>query len=122
MVGHGEGIRKPASARAAYCLACQAAAYAGLDPREYRSGTSVHKRTRLSEAGNARLRKALDLPALAATRLDPLAAACYGRLVAAGKPKVAALRTCLRKTLRIAHGVLKSRTPFDPAKGSKITP
>jgi transposase len=36
-----------------------AAAYCGLAPREYRSGTSVKKRTRLSKAGNARLSKAL---------------------------------------------------------------
>src|SRR5206468_10601670 len=33
-----------------------AAAYAGLAPREFTSGKSVRKRTRLSKAGNARLR------------------------------------------------------------------
>ena len=33
-----------------------AAAYAGLSPREFRSGASVRRRTRLSKAGNARLR------------------------------------------------------------------
>src|SRR5262249_12549734 len=37
----------------------QAAASAGLAPRQYRSGTTVRKRTRLSKAGKARLRKAL---------------------------------------------------------------
>ena len=35
---------------------------------------------------------------------------------------MAAVGACLRKLLVIAYGVLKSRTPFDPTKGSKITP
>ena len=100
----------------------QAAAYAGLAPREYRSGTSVHKRTRLSKAGNARLRKALYLPAMTAIRFNPLVGAFYARLVGAGKAKRAALGACLRKLLMIAYGVLKSRTPFDPSKGGKMAP
>ena len=95
---------------------------AGPVPRESRPGTSVNKRTRLPKAGDARLRKALDLPALTAVRFGPLVAAFYGRLVAAGKPKRAAVGAGLRKLLMIAYGVLKSRTPFDPARGSKITP
>lgn len=100
----------------------QAAAYAGLAPREYRSGTSVKKRTRLSKAGNARLRKALYLPAMTAVRFNPLVGAFYARLVEAGKPKMAALGACMRKLLMIAYGVLKSRTAFDPKRGSKMAP
>ena len=49
-------------------------------------------------------------------------AAFYGRLVAAGKAKMAAVGACLRKLLMIAHGVLKGRTAFDPARASKMTP
>lgn len=98
----------------------QAAAYAGLAPREYRSGTSVKKRTRLSKAGNARLRKALYLPAMTALRFNPLVAVFYTRLVESGKAKRAALGACMRKLLMIAYGVLKSRTPFDPNRGSKM--
>ena len=98
----------------------QAAAYAGLAPREYRSGTSVKKRTRLSKAGNARRRKALYLPAMTAIRFNPLVGAFYERLVEAGKPKMAALGACMRKLLMIAYGVLKSRTAFDPNRGSKM--
>ena len=48
--------------------AASGAAACGLAPRECRSGTSVRKRTRLSRAGNARLRKALYLPTLTAAR------------------------------------------------------
>lgn len=105
---------------ARFATAQQAAAYAGLAPREFRSGTSVRKRTRLSKAGNARLRKALYLPALTAVRFNPLVSAFHGRLLAAGKPKMSALGACMRKLLMIAYGVLKSRTPFDPEWGSRI--
>lgn len=103
-----------------FASAQQAAAYAGLAPREFRSGTSVKKRTRLSKAGNARLRKALYLPAMTAIQYNPLVAAFYDRLVAAGKAKMAALGACMRKLLMIAYGVLKSRTPFDPSRGAKM--
>jgi transposase len=92
-----------------------AAAYAGLAPREYRSGSSVRKRTRLSKAGNGRLRKALFLPTLTAIRFDPVLASFYERLTAAGKPRMAAVGACMRKLLMICYGVLRTRTPFDPA-------
>lgn len=105
---------------ARFPTAQQAAAYAGLAPREYRSGTSVKKRTRLSKAGNARLRKALYLPARTAIRFNPLVGAFHARLVAAGKAKMAALGACMRKPLRIAYGVLKGRSPFDPSRGAKM--
>jgi transposase len=100
----------------------QAAADAGLAPRECRSGTRIRRRTRRSKAGNARLRKARYLPALSATRANPLVAAFDDRLVEAGKPKMAAVGACMRKLLMIAFGVLKSRTPFDPNRGQKMTP
>jgi len=107
---------------ARFATAQQAAAYAGLAPREYSSGTSVRKRTRLSKAGNARLRKALYLPALTAIRFNPLLKALYERLVEAGKAKMAAVGACMRKLLMIAYGVLKSRSPFDPQWRSKMAP
>ncbi|OWK35273.1 IS110 family transposase [Fimbriiglobus ruber] len=90
-----------------------AAAYAGLAPREHRSGTSV--RTRLSKTGNARLRKALYLPTLTAIRFNPLLKRFYDRLVAAGKAKMQAVGACMRKLVMICYGVLKNRAPFDPA-------
>ena len=99
-----------------------AAAYAGLSPREFRSGSSVRVRTRLAKSGNARLRKALYLPALTAIRFNPVLRAFYGRLVAAGKAKMAAVGACMRKLVMICYGVLKNRVPFDPAWASKITP
>ena len=105
-----------------FASAQQAAAYAGLAPRQYRSGTSVRKRTRLSKAGNARLRKALYLPTQTAVRFNPLLKGFFERLVKAGKPKMAAVGACMRKLVMLCYGVLKNRAPFDPAWPSKKAP
>jgi transposase len=102
-----------------FASALQAAAYAGLAPRQYRSGTTVRKRTRLSKAGNARLRKALYLPTLTAIRFNPRLQRLYERLLAAGKAKMAAVGACMRKLLMVAYGVLKNRTPIDPSWAQK---
>jgi transposase len=98
-----------------------AAAYAGLSPREFRSGSSVRGRTRLSKAGNARLRKALYLPTLTAVRFNPLLKPFFDRLVAAGKPRMQAVGACMRKLVMLCYGVLKNRAPFDPAWALKKT-
>jgi transposase len=97
-----------------------AAAYCGLAPREFKSGTSVRRRTRLSKAGNARLRKALFLPTQTAVRFNPLLQGFLERLVDAGKPKMQAIGACMRKLVMICYGVLKNRTPFDPNWSSRI--
>jgi transposase len=96
-----------------------AAASAGLAPREYRSGASVRKRTRLSKAGDARLRKALFLPTLTAIRFNPLLQGFFERLVRAGKPRMRAVGACMRKLVMLCYGVLKNRTAFDPDWASK---
>src|SRR5262249_51541616 len=99
-----------------------AAASCGLSPREFTSGASVRKKTRLSKAGNPRLRKALFLPTQTAVRFNPLLRGFFDRLVAADKPKMRAVGACLRKLLMIAYGVLKHRMPFDPSWASKTVP
>jgi transposase len=88
------------------------AAYAGLSPREHRSGTTIFKKTRLSKQGNARLRKAMYFPAVNALTWNPLIKAHYERLVAAGKMKMVALAAAMRKMLMICYGVLKHQQPF----------
>lgn len=97
---------------AQFASAQDAAAYAGLAPSQYRSGTSVRKRTRLSKRGNARLRAALYFPAMSACRFNPLVRALYERLLARGLCRKAALGAAMRKLLMIAFGVLKSRKKF----------
>lgn len=91
-----------------------AAAYAGLAPREHRSGTSVRKATKLSKAGNPQLRRALYMPALTAIRRNPCVRALYERLLAAGKSRLSALCAAMRKLLMLCYGVLKHQEEFDP--------
>ena len=97
-----------------YRSARQAAAYAGLSPRQRESGSSVHGRTRLSKVGNAAVRRALYLPAVVALRANPILRVFAQRLLAAGKPKMSVVGAVMRKLLHQAHGVLKHNQPFDP--------
>ncbi len=102
-----------------------AAAYCGLAPREFRSGTSVRRRTRLSKAGNARLRKALFLPTQTAVRFNPILRGFFVRLTdptrkGGPKPKMQAVGACMRKLVMLCYGVLKNRAPFDPNWASRI--
>src|SRR5271169_6133999 len=55
-------------------------AYAGLNPRQHQSGTSVDRATRISKIGNAVLRAALYMPALSAMRYNPAIMALVTRL------------------------------------------
>ena len=97
------------------------AAYAGLAPREHRSGSSVRKHTRLSKQGNTRLRKAMYFPAVTGITWNPLVKAHYERMVNAGKPRMVALAACMRKMLMIVYGVLKHQRPFDASWQSQPT-
>ncbi len=89
----------------------------GLDPREYTSGTSVHKKVRISKAGNKHLRRALYMPALVAVRHDPQVRAYYEHLLARGKTKMQALVATMRKLLHAIYGMFKHDQRFD---GSKV--
>lgn len=91
----------------------QLAAFAGLTPREFSSGTSVRGKTRLCKIGNPRLRKAMYFPALAAIRHCPEIREFYDRLLAAGKTKMQAIGAVMHKLIRIVYGVLHSKQPFD---------
>ncbi|MGH9404044.1 MAG: IS110 family transposase [Terriglobia bacterium] len=92
-------------------------ASAGLDPREHSSGSSIHKKARISKAGNRHPRRALYMPALVAVRFDPHLSAFYQHLLAQGKPKMQAMVAVMRKLLHAIFGMFKHRQPYD---GSKI--
>ncbi|MFH1885431.1 MAG: transposase [Pseudomonadota bacterium] len=92
----------------------QFVAFLGLTPREFQSGTCVHKRPRLTKMGPASARKALYMPALTAIRYNLDVKALYDRLVASGKPKMCAVGAVMRKLARIAFGVIKHRAGYTP--------
>lgn len=93
----------------------QAVAFAGLDPRQHQSGSSVRGKPRLSKVGHARLRKALYMPAMVATTRTAWGRALKQRLAVAGKPPMLILGAMMRKLLCVAYGVLRSGRPFDPS-------
>jgi transposase len=98
----------------AFDTADQLAAFAGLTPREFSSGSSIHGKPRLSKIGNSRLRKALFMPAIVARRYNsPIAAFC-ARLTAKGKSKMSVIGAVMHKLLRQVFGVLKSQRSFVP--------
>lgn len=109
-----EGISQYKSAR-------QVAAYAGLTPRNYRSGT-IRGRTRLSKTGNARVRKALYLPAVVAKQHNPIVRAFCQHLAQRGKTKMEIVGAAMRKLIHIAFGVLKSGKVFDPNHELRLKP
>ena len=92
-------------------------AYAGLDPRQHTSGSSVEKKPRISKAGNRHLRRALYMPALVAIRRQPHLRAYYQHLRDRGKLKMVALIAVMRKLLHAIYGMFKHQQPFD---GSKV--
>jgi transposase len=98
---------------ARYKSARQVAAYAGLTPRNNRSGT-MRGKTRLSKTGNARVRKALFFPAMTAKRYNPIVRSFCQRLTSHGKNKMEVIGAAMRKLIHIAFGVLKSGKKFDP--------
>ena len=99
-----------------YESAKAAAADAGLTPSQFESGTSVRKRPRLSKMGKAGIRAALYWPAITAMRCCPAFKAFAARLAARGKAKKVIICAVMRKLVHIIYGVLKHRTPYDPAK------
>jgi transposase len=91
-------------------------AYAGLDPRQHESGSSVHQKARISKVGNRHIRRALYMPALTAVRFAPHLRAFYLHLQARGKCKMVALVAVMRKLLHAIFGMFKYDAPFDGAK------
>jgi len=96
--------------------------FAGLDPKHFRSGTSVEKKTRISKAGNRHLRAALYMPALSAKTHDPNVRAFAEHLAARGKTPMQVVCAVMRKLLHAIHGMLHSHTPFVGEKFFVMTP
>ncbi len=91
----------------------QLAAYLGLVPVQWESGTSVSSRPRMSKAGPSHLRKLLYMPAVVAIRANPHIKALYERLLIRGKPKMAAIGAAMRKLAHLCFGVVHTGKPYD---------
>jgi transposase len=93
----------------------QVVAYMGLSPKEKSSGSSVRGKSALCKTGNARLRRALYMPALVASQRNPAVKALYNRLKANSKNGMIIACACMKKLLHIMFGVIKNNQPFEPA-------
>lgn len=92
----------------------QMAAFAGLNPKGKRSGSSVHRKTRISKEGRPFLRSILYMPGLVARRHNPIVRVFCDRLESQKLPKKAVITAAMRKLIHIVYGVLKHNRPFDP--------
>lgn len=96
----------------------------GLDRREIASLAGLAPYTRQSGrwrgksmigGGRASVRAATFLAALVASRHNPSLKVFYQRLIAAGKPKMAALIAVARKLLTILNAILRDNRPWQNA-------
>lgn len=94
----------------------QLAAWAGVTPRHFTSGTSGRSTTPITKVGSANLRKALYLPAMTAMRYNPLLKEFAQRLKENGKTGKQIVVAVMRKLLHQIYGILKSGLPFNPEK------
>ena len=90
----------------------QIAALAGLAPWTRQSGQ--WRGRSMIGGGRASVRSALFLGAMVAARHNPTLKAFRDRLVAAGKPKLAALTAVARKLLTILNAILRDNAPWKP--------
>ncbi len=98
-----------------FASARQCVAFAGLNPRQHQSGSSVNGKPRMSKVGHALLRKALYMPAMVTLYKTAWGKVFRDRLASAGKPPKLIIGAMMRKLLQVAFGVLKSGQAFNPA-------
>jgi transposase len=90
------------------------AAYVGVVPGTDLSGKSKRVRFGTATTGSARLRKALWMPTLVATRYNPWLRAFYVGLRKRGKHAKVALIAAMRKLLTAVYSVAKNKRAFVP--------
>jgi transposase len=98
-----------------FASARQFAAFAGLSPWIYESGSSVKIKPRLSKIGHANLRRALYMPAMVTLYHTDWGRVFRQRLAANGKAPKLIIGAMMRKLAHVAFGVIQSGQPFNPA-------
>ena len=100
----------------------QVAAFCGLVPKEYQSGTSVLGKSRLTKRGSGEIRGVLRMGATAvlATLKNSHLKSFYQRMINAGKPKSSALGALMHKLLLVAFAIWRDDTTYN--YGAMIAP
>jgi transposase len=89
------------------------ASLVGVAPINHDSG--AHRGQRHIRGGRTAVRAALFMAAWVGTRHNPVLAAFYNRLIAAGKPRKVALLACMRKLLTILNALIRDQRPWQNA-------
>lgn len=91
----------------------QIAALVGVAPWTRQSGKWKGKS--FTGGGRSKVRTALFMAALVASRFNPVLKAFRDRLVAAGKPKIVAIVATMRKLLTILNAIIRDQKPWQTA-------
>lgn len=92
----------------ARALAC----HAGVAPFEYKSGSSIRSKNRVSYRSNKRLKSLLHMAALAAIKTNGELRTYYERKVTEGKNKMSVLNAIRNKLIHRVFAVLKRNTAY----------
>ena len=90
----------------------KAAAYIGICPYEYTSGSSVYRRPRIPKYGPSKLRKLLHLAARSVVTHNANFAAYYQQKLAQGKTPKLVLNNVSNKLLKIMCAIIRTRKNF----------
>jgi transposase len=96
----------------------QIAALVGVAPLNRDSGKFRGKRT--IWGGRAKVRAALYMSTLVATRCNPIIRSFYQRLTACGKTKKTAITACMHKLLTILNAMIRHNTPWYYTSNSAV--
>lgn len=91
----------------------QYAAFAGVTPSHFQSGTSVKRKSQISRMGSPNLRKILYMNALVVKNRNGNFSDFVERLQKKGKPAKVIIVAIMRKLMNIIYGMLKNDQKFD---------
>jgi len=86
--------------------------FCGMSPKEFQSGQRKGQ-TRMSKAGDSRVRRVLYMAAMVSVREEGLMRDYFRQQKADGKKGMIAMVNVMRRLLYIIQGVVKSNSPFD---------
>jgi transposase len=92
----------------------QYAAYAGVTPSHFQSGSSVHGKSHITSIGNREVRAVLYMSAICVKNHNEYFKDWVQKLEKKGKLPKVIICAVMRKLLTIIFGMLKSGTAFDP--------
>lgn len=92
----------------------QLACYAGIAPFEYRSGTSIKGRNKVSHFANKKMKSLLSMGALNAIRHDPEIKRYYKRKLDEGKNAMSVINAIRNKLVGRMFATVARGTPFVP--------